>query len=118
MACAMPCPMVKPAPSPAPSVILALADDLNAAGAMAALHGLAAAGRAADLKASAELLGLLDDRAGAWAAERRAPAEGALVTRALLRRAQAKAARDFARADEIRAILSDAGVIVMDRKDA
>ncbi len=44
----------------------ALADDINTAGAIAALHGLAKEGRWADLKASAGLLGILKDKLGAW----------------------------------------------------
>ncbi|MFN6977865.1 MAG: cysteine--tRNA ligase, partial [Gemmobacter sp.] len=44
---------VEPAAEPAPAVLDALADDLNTAGAIAALHALAAAGDAAGLRASA-----------------------------------------------------------------
>ncbi|MCF1710042.1 cysteine--tRNA ligase [Tabrizicola sp. J26] len=49
------------------AVTEALADDINTAGAIAALHALAKQGRWADLKASAQLLGLLDERMGGWA---------------------------------------------------
>jgi len=58
---------IEPAPSAAPPVIAALGDDLNTAGAIAALHALAAAGDAAGLLASAGLLGLLEDGMGGWA---------------------------------------------------
>ena len=48
------------------SVLAALADDLNTAGAIAELHKLAAAGNAGALKASAQMMGLLDDAMGDW----------------------------------------------------
>jgi cysteinyl-tRNA synthetase len=60
---------IEPAASAAPAVIDALSDDLNTAGAIAALHGLAEAGDRAGLKASAGLIGLLEDRMGAWAVD-------------------------------------------------
>ena len=59
----------RPAPSPAPAVTAALADDLNTAGAIAALHEIAGQGDAPLLLASAQLLGLLTDDLGGWAAE-------------------------------------------------
>ncbi len=58
---------IEPAASPAPSVISALGDDLNTAGAIAALHVLAGEGDLAGLKASAGMMGLLgDDLMGVW----------------------------------------------------
>ncbi|MBV1862975.1 MAG: cysteine--tRNA ligase [Rhodobacteraceae bacterium] len=58
---------IEPSPNAAvPAVIACLADDLNTAGAIAALHDLAKAGKAAELKASAALLGLLGDELGGW----------------------------------------------------
>ncbi|MGO4854664.1 cysteine--tRNA ligase [Phaeovulum sp. W22_SRMD_FR3] len=62
---------IEPAASPAPAVIAALGDDLNTAGAIAALHELAGAGDLAGLKASAAMLGLLEDHMGDWAVSRR-----------------------------------------------
>ena len=58
---------IEPAPTAAPSVVAALADDLNTAGAIAALHVLAGQGDAAGLKTSAGLLGVLEDELGRWA---------------------------------------------------
>ncbi|WP_372572866.1 cysteine--tRNA ligase [Ruegeria jejuensis] len=58
---------IEPAASAAPAIIAALGDDLNTAGALAELHRLAADGKAAELLASARLLGLLSDALGAWA---------------------------------------------------
>ena len=108
---------IDPAPAPLPSVIAALADDLNTAGAMAALHEAAGQGDGAGLKASAALLGLLEDGMGDWAL---APAQGDACRRVqelMLARAEARATRDWARADAIRKGLDAAGVVVQDRPD-
>lgn len=102
----------EPAKSPAPSVIEALADDLNTAGAIAALHELARSGDAAGLLASAQMLGLLLPEFGAWA---EAGADAASLIEALLAaRLDARKAKDFGRADEIRDGFKAAGVDVMD----
>jgi len=108
---------IDPAPAPLPSVIAALADDLNTAGAIAALHEAAGQGDGAGLKASAALLGLLEDGMGDWAL---APAQGDASRRVqelMLARAEARATRDWARADAIRKGLDAAGVVVQDRPD-
>ncbi|MCU9846926.1 cysteine--tRNA ligase [Defluviimonas sp. WL0024] len=106
---------IEPAPSPAPSVIAALADDLNTAGAIAELHALAGAGDTAGLKASAALLGLLDETMGGWAEVRGANADAAaLIDELLAARANARKAKDFARADALRDGFAAAGVIVKD----
>jgi cysteinyl-tRNA synthetase len=57
---------IEPSATAAASVVAAVADDLNTAGAIAELHRLAGAGDAAGLKASAALLGLLGDEMGGW----------------------------------------------------
>lgn len=109
---------VAPAAAPLETVVAALADDLNTAGAMAALHGAAAAGDGAGLLASARLLGLLEEGMGGWA--RQGGADSGvrdLVAALLMARAQARAARDWARADAIRKGLDAAGVVVQDRPD-
>jgi cysteinyl-tRNA synthetase len=106
---------IEPAPSPAPAVIDALCDDMNAAGAIAALHDLAAAGRAADLLASARVLGLL----GAGAADRAARVDlSAVAARVAAARAAAQASRDFAALDRLKAALVAAGVEVRMSKDS
>ena len=106
---------IEPPSSPAPSVVAALADDLNTAGAIAELHALATKGDAAALRASAELLGLLTPEPGVWAAEPEAGAEVAdLIEELLAARAAARAAKDFARADALRDGFARAGVIVKD----
>jgi len=99
-----------------------LANDLNTPGAMARLHVLAKGRTAQQLAPFAlgiELLGLMDD----WArlgelAQAGVPVQqdwvDAVVTGLLERRAAARAAKDFAAADAIRATLTDAGVQVTD----
>ena len=106
---------VEPAPSPAPSVIEALADDLNAAGAIAVLHDLAAQGDGAGLLASARMLGLLLPDMGAWAEA--GDDAAALIATLLAARSEARKARDFARADAIRDGFKAAGVEVKDTAD-
>lgn len=103
---------IEPAPSPAPALIEALADDLNAAGAIAVLHDLAARGDAAGLLASARMLGLLLPGMGAWVA---ADDDAAALIEALLAaRLAARQGRDFATADAIRDGFAAAGVAVKD----
>lgn len=108
---------IDPAPAPLPSVITALADDLNTAGAIAALHAAAAQGDNAGLKSSAVLLGLLEDRMGGWAGCRADGEATRRVQELMVARGQARAAKDWARADAIRKGLDAAGVVVQDRPD-
>ena len=101
---------VEPSASPAPAVIAALADDLNTAGAIAALHDLARAGDAAGLKASAQMIGLLGDGMGDWLAA--GPDLTPLAARFAALRDAAKASKDFAAVDAMKQQLLDAGVEV------
>jgi cysteinyl-tRNA synthetase len=100
---------IEPAPSALPRVVAALSDDLNTAGALALLHEAAAAGDLAGLKASAQLLGLLQDGLGDWAA-----AVDLSVWEAKLSalRAEAMVCKDFAPVDAMKAALMAAGVEV------
>ena len=99
------------APSvPSDAVVAALADDLNTAGAIAELHGLAAGGDAAGLKASAGLMGLLEDHMGGWAEAGVDLAPFAARLAAL--RAAAMETKDFAPVDAMKAALLAAGVEV------
>ena len=100
---------VAPAPEPAPSVVAALADDLNTAGAIAELHALT--GDPAALKASAALLGLLEDHMGEWAV---APAVdlSAFSEQLAGLRASAMETKDFAKVDAMKSALAAAGVEV------
>lgn len=103
---------VAPAAEPDPAVIAALSDDLNTAGAIASLHELASKGDAAALLASARMLGLLLPEMGDWA---EAGADvSAMIESLLTARSEARAARDFERADTIRDGFKDAGVEVKD----
>ncbi|MFD1882457.1 cysteine--tRNA ligase [Paracoccus pacificus] len=101
---------VAPAENPSPAVVAALADDLNTAGAIAAMHDLARAGDAAGLKASAQLLGLLDDAGGGWISA--GPDLSAFAERMNALRADAKRSKDFSAVDALKLRLSDAGVEV------
>jgi len=97
--------------TPSPAVIAALADDLNAAGAIAELHRLAGEGDAATLKASAEMLGLLTDTLGA-SADADDDALAPLTDRLVALRAEAMATKDFAAVDALKSALAVAGVDV------
>ncbi|PIE13880.1 MAG: cysteine--tRNA ligase [Rhodobacterales bacterium] len=102
---------IEPAASAAPSVIEALCDDLNTAGAITALHQLAASGDGASLKASAALLGLLGDDMGDWAVSG-TPDLSAYETLLFNARTQALRTKDFAEVDRIKSALLDAGLEV------
>ena len=88
-------------------VIEALSDDLNTPMAMARLGALNDAG---SVKASAQLLGLLTMSADEWFRG----GEGSGIDARIAARAEAKARRDFAEADRIRAELADQGVLLED----
>jgi cysteinyl-tRNA synthetase len=96
--------------APAAAVVAALADDLNTAGAIAELHALAGAGDAAGLKASAALLGLLEDGMGGWTESGVDLAPYAARLDGL--RQAAMLAKDFAPVDAMKAALVAAGVEV------
>ncbi|NHQ73473.1 cysteine--tRNA ligase [Roseovarius gahaiensis] len=100
----------------AASVLEALADDLNTAGAVAELHKLAAAGDAAGLKASAQMLGLLNDELGDWATTPVADLSG-LESRLFKARQTAMETKDFSEVDRLKAALVEAGVEVRMSKD-
>ena len=109
---------IEPAPSPLPSVIAALSDDLNTAGAIAELHVLAGKGDYAGLKASAGVLGLLEDGMGEWVQVAGPDASITALVDALLQdRAEARATRNFMRADALRDGFAAAGVVVKDTVD-
>ncbi|MCA1334731.1 cysteine--tRNA ligase [Pseudooceanicola marinus] len=93
------------------AVVAALADDLNTAGAVAELHKLAGAGDAAELKASAQFLGLLTEELGSWAEAPQADlstyAEALAATRE-----EALQTKDFSKVDAMKQALIAAGVEV------
>ncbi len=105
---------IEPAPSPLPGVVSALADDLNTAGALAEMHAAVERGDFARLKTSAELIGILTDRMGEWVANPLALSTIELVNRAISRRSEARAAKDWSRADIVRDGLKLAGIKLRD----
>ena len=100
---------IEPAPTAAPSVIAALCDDLNTAGAMTALHALAGTGDAAGLLASARVLGVLEEGMGGWII---APDLTSLTAWLSDIRNEAIATNDFRRLDALKLALLEAGVEV------
>jgi cysteinyl-tRNA synthetase len=106
-------------------VVGAVADDLNSPKAVTSLHelrGEAAKGSkaaAGSLKASAQLLGLLQETASEWADFR--PASISIdenkVTALIAARNAARQVKDFGESDRIRDELARMGVVVKDTKD-
>ncbi|MEP2781058.1 MAG: cysteine--tRNA ligase [Pseudoruegeria sp.] len=102
---------VEAAASASVDVIAALADDLNTAGAITVLHGLASKGSAAELKASAAMLGLLGDTMGAWAVSADVDLS-AMAEQLETARASAMENKDFSEVDRLKTALIAAGVEV------
>jgi cysteinyl-tRNA synthetase len=114
--------------APPADVIAALEDDLNTPLAISKLHGLAnelnkaeTAAARSDLKgkllASADLMGLLQQDAEAWAKwqpQTRSGLDEATIEQLIKDRLDARANRDFRKADEIRDSLKDQGVLLED----
>jgi cysteinyl-tRNA synthetase len=113
----------------------ALDDDLGTPGAVAAIHGTVregnsaldagdhpkALGAAASVRAMTDVLGL-DPLGEQWRGDTGAPdgalkALSSLVDDLIVERAEARARRDFATADAVRARLLAAGVVVEDTRD-
>ncbi len=101
-----------------PRVVEALANDLNTPAAIAVLHDIARTGDGGELKASASLLGLLDDQMGEWFnAEPVAGGHATIIDEMVEERQLARANRDFAKADQLRERLNAAGVELTDSAD-
>ncbi|NNU16953.1 cysteine--tRNA ligase [Parvularcula sp. ZS-1/3] len=101
------------------SVLGAMCDDLNTPAAFAAMHELreqAQAGNAeaaSGLRAAGQLLGLMNETADAWA-KGGASDDDARIDALLVERAEARAAKNFARSDEIRDQLAAEGIVIED----
>ena len=104
-----------------------LLDDLNTPAAFARLHELARlankgeAGACEALKSSAAVLGLLQKTATEWAKADETVTKDKIDDTAIdvlvMARKQARADHDFAKADEIRDQLTEAGIILEDSID-
>ncbi len=102
-----------------PTLIGALEDDLNTPRALAVLEYLATPEGAAELKAGAQFLGLLQSDADEWFrgdTGANALSEDEIVKR-LAEREEARAAKDFTKADQIRKELEAAGIALEDGPD-
>ncbi len=111
---------------PADGVLAALSDDLNTPQALAELHALVTdinkaedadkPGLQAQLKGSADLLGLLQEAPKAWFQSANAGRYSADEIEAMIAaRIEARANKDFAKADELRDALVADGVELLDR---
>ena len=101
------------------SLFDALEDDLNSPKALAVLEDLATPAGAADLKAGAQFMGLLQSNADEWfrgdtGADALSEDE---IAKRLAEREEARAAKDFDRADQIRKELEAAGIALEDGPD-
>jgi cysteinyl-tRNA synthetase len=105
---------IEPAANPLGQVVEALSDDLNTAGALAALHEAAGRGDYAELLASARLMGLLKDGMGDWA---HGVDLSGYADRLAAVWAEAKQSKDFVAVDAIKAALVAAGVEIQMGKD-
>ena len=105
------------AAGPSPAFLDALCDDINTPLAVSALHGLADAALAGDagaasvLRVSGAMLGLLGADPRAWFHD---GVDSGRVEALIAERLAARQARDFARADAIRAELAAEGVALED----
>ena len=91
------------------AVLDAVADDLNTAGAITALHACATAGDVTGLRAGAALLGLLEDDMGSWAVGVDLSAFEAKLSYA---RALAMESKDFSEVDRLKHVFQEAGLEV------
>ena len=105
-----------------PAVLHALCDDLNTPAALAAMHDLREDAQAGDaeakrgLRAAGHLLGLMRETAEVWF-KGGASGDDERIAGLLAERAEARKAKDFARADAIRDQLATEGIVIEDGPD-
>ena len=98
------------------TVLSALSDDLNTAGALTQMHKLASDGDSAGLKAAGAVLGLLGDEMGAWIKD--GSADLSIYADQLSKaREEAMQSKDFARVDALKKAFSEAGIEVRMSKE-
>ena len=104
-------------------VMVALDDDLNTALTISEMHALADRalagdkGAAANLRAVANLMGLLEGDAGSWFKGAAGDGDTARIEARIGERAAARRLRDYAEADRIRDELKEQGIELEDRPD-
>ncbi|MBR9864017.1 MAG: cysteine--tRNA ligase [Rhodobacteraceae bacterium] len=101
---------------PTQSVLDALADDLNTAGALAEMHQLSHADDVAGLRGGLSALGLLNGDIPDWASDRD-PMLGTLEAKMTVLRSKAMETKDFAEVDALKSALTEAGVSVRMSKE-
>ena len=101
---------------PCASVVAALADDLNTAGAISELHQLSLAGDADTLRHTLQFVGLMGEEAPAWSASPHVDLSG-FEKKLAEARAEAMASKDFSAVDALKKALVEAGVEVRMSKD-
>jgi len=103
---------------PTTPIVAALADDLNTVEALRLMQELDKNGKLSDLKANAELLGLLSSESAEWFRKKRIAEQSAGALREILDiRECARKEKNYARADLIRDLLKEHAVEIEDLGD-
>lgn len=107
------------ASEPTSDFIDAMKDDMNTPKAIAVLHELRASGKAPELKACANILGLLERTEAEWIAATRdtGSVDADQVEAMIAARNAARAEKNFAEADRLRDELDAMGVALKDGAD-
>ena len=92
-----------------------VSNDLNTPGALARMHELAKVGAADALLSAGQFLGLLGHDLDWWQPKKADSEATVRIKELLAARSQAKADRDFAKADTVRAQLAAAGIEIVDK---
>ena len=103
-------------PSVPEMVLETLGEDLNTAGVLTVMHEFANSGALGDLKASADMLGLLTTELAGWENRGGVLLDG-WTERLTIARENAFRSKDFSEVDRLKSILTNAGVEVRMSKD-